>query len=336
MARAARLLWMMVRPPVALVLLLFAAIGMASAGRPDSVDPLLGAVMAVVAGWFVHATVLNDRADEAIDRVNLADARGRPLVSGLATRSQLLGLGNLAGAMALALAVALGWQVAVVVAAGLALNWAYSSPPLRISHRGAVAVLLLPLGYVALPFLVSSLAVRPRLGGQDLALLGGLYVTFVGRIVLKDFRDVRGDALHGKRTFLLRHGARATCWFSAACWVAGSASVLLVVPWWSVTAGLFALFLAGALYGLARLASTDNRVAEQVAIGGIAVAGRAMAVTLLAHLSMANEGWPGGMANEGWPPGWAAAVLVVVGALFAARYVATLAQRDREPAIRPY
>ena len=37
-------------------------------------------------------------------------------------------------------------------------------------------------------------------------LLAGLYVGFIGRILLKDFRDVRGDALFGKRTFLVRHG----------------------------------------------------------------------------------------------------------------------------------
>lgn len=333
MVRAARLVWMMVRPPVALVLLLFAAVGMAQAGRPDSVDPLLGGVMAVVAGWFVHATVLNDRADEAIDRVNLTGARGRPLVAGLATRGQLLVLGNLAGAAALAGAAVLGWPVAVVAAVGLALNWAYSLPPLRISSRGAVASLLLPLGYVCLPYLVGSLAVGPGLDGRGVALLAGLYVTFVGRIVLKDFRDVRGDALFGKRTFLLRHGARATCRFSAACWVVGAASVVAVVPWRTapvvaaVVVGCFGLYLAGALHALSRLAAAATPTAEQVAIGAVAAMGRGMAVTLLAQLSLLNEGWPTGRA---------VAVLVVVAALFGARYAATLAVQARDPAIRPY
>ena len=56
----------------------------------------------------------------------------------------------------------------------------------------------------------------------DLALLAALYVGFVGRIVLKDFRDVVGDRLFGKRTFLVRHGRRTTCVLSAACWVGGT------------------------------------------------------------------------------------------------------------------
>lgn len=326
MLRAARLVWMMVRPPVALVLLLFTALGMAHAGRPDSLDLLLGAVVVVVAGWFVHATVLNDRADEAIDRVNLAAAPGRPLVSGLATRDQLLLLGNLSGAVAVAVGLTIDWRVAVVVAVGLVLNWAYSLPPLRLSHRGAVASLLLPLGYVCLPFLVGSFSVRPGLDGSGPVLLAGLYVTFVGRIVLKDFRDVRGDALFGKRTFLLRHGRLPTCRFSAACWILGCASILLLVPWRSVLAGLFALYLAGALYALSRLASASDPVAEQAAIGAVAVVGRAMAITLLAHYSMLNEGWPAGRA---------AAVLVVLAAVLGAKYGATLRRRDREPAVRP-
>ena len=55
----------------------------------------------------------------------------------------------------------------------------------------------------------------------DLLLLAGLYAGFIGRIVLKDFRDVRGDALFGKRTFLVRHGRRATCRLSATFLVVG-------------------------------------------------------------------------------------------------------------------
>ena len=70
--------------------------------------------------------------------------------------------------------------------------------------------MLLPLGYVAIPYLVGVLTVQPSVDGRQLALLGGLYVAFIGRIMLKDFRDVRGDELFGKRTFLLRHGHVAT------------------------------------------------------------------------------------------------------------------------------
>lgn len=57
--------------------------------------------------------------------------------------------------------------------------------------------------------------------------VGALYLGFIGRILLKDFRDVRGDALFGKRTFLVRHGRRATCAVSAGCLVTGNCAVVL-------------------------------------------------------------------------------------------------------------
>src|SRR5205085_2049107 len=85
----------------------------------------------------------------------------------------------------------------------------YSRRPLRISDRGAVASFLLPVGYVAVPFLVGFFGVGGRLRARDFVLLAGLWVTFVGRILLKDFRDVEGDAMFGKRTYLVRHGRPA-------------------------------------------------------------------------------------------------------------------------------
>lgn len=325
--RAARLVVMMIRPPVAVLLLLFAALGMAPAGRADGLHPLFTTVLVIVGGWFIHATVLNDLADESIDRVNLATARGRPLVTGEATRSQLLLLGNIAAVIALVVAWTVNWRVGVVVAAGLALNAAYSLRPIRISHRGAVASLMLPLGYVALPYLVGALTVQPSLGRTEIVLLIGLYVTFIGRILLKDFRDVDGDGLFGKRTFLLRHGRDATCLASAACWVAGTATLLALVPVRSILVAVFAVYLAFALHGLRRLAATTGHIAEQATIGAIAQVGRGMAVTLLAHFTM---------LHQGWPPAGRGLVIVTLGFLFIGMYLVRLAQRDQVLAIRPY
>ena len=137
MARAAiRLVVMMVRPPVTLVLLLFAALGLGTAGAADGFHPLFTTVLVVVGGWFVNATVLNDLADKDIDRINLANARGGPLVSGDASRAELLALGIGAGLVALVVGTAVDWRVGAVVAAGLALNAAYSVPPVGSPARG--------------------------------------------------------------------------------------------------------------------------------------------------------------------------------------------------------
>ena len=327
MTRAARLVVMMIRPPVALVIFLFAAIGVAQGGRGDALHPLFTVVPLILAGWFVHATVVNDINDEAIDRVNLGNARGRPLVSGDATPRQLRLLGRTAAVVALVTAFAVNWRVGAVITAGLALSTAYSRPPLRLCDRGALASLVLPSGYVAVPFLVGLLSVQSTVGARELVLLAGLYLSFIGRILLKDFRDARGDAMFGKRTFLVRHGPARTCGVSAVCWAAGSATMLLLFPWRSLIVASFAALLVCALHGLRRLAATDGHVAQQVVIGAIAQSGRGMGLVLLAHLTM---------AGNGWNPTAQALVVVVLAVLYAGMYAATLSERERVLAIRPY
>jgi 4-hydroxybenzoate polyprenyltransferase len=238
-------------------------------------------------------------------------------------------LGFVAAIVALVGAWLISAPVGVTVTAGLALNAAYSLPPLRLCARGALAVALLPLGYVALPYLVGALTAQPRIGWHALALLAGLYVTFIGRIVLKDFRDVAGDAQFDKRTFLLRHGRTRTCALSAVCWVGGSAMLLTLVPVWSVLTLVFVAYVAAALHGLRALAQPQSNGAEQVVIGAIAQLGRGMGITLLAHLTMTTKQWSADQQSV---------VYVALGFLFLGMYRAMFAERETVTtlAIRPY
>jgi hypothetical protein len=151
---------------------------------------------------------------------------------------------------------------------------------------------------VAVPYLLGILAVRPSVRPADLALLAGLYVGFVGRILLKDFRDVRGDALFGKRTFLVRHGRRWTCGFSAACWTVGAVLLVVAVPHpGAALVGGSAAYLVMALGLLRALASARSHRREEALIAALAITGRGMIVSVLAYLSMAGAGWhPGAVA----------------------------------------
>ncbi len=328
MIRTLRLVAMMLRPPLAVVLMLFAAIGTALAGAPNALQPLLTALVPI-AGWFVHATVLNDLADEQIDRINLVHAQGRPLVSGAAGRRQLLTIGLVAGTLALVSASLAGSRVAIVIAAGLALNVVYSLPPLRLSHRGVIAIALLPLGYVVVPFLVGFFSVGASPEPNDLVILCGLYIAFMGRIVLKDFRDIIGDAQFGKRTFLLRYGRENTCLLSAACWLAGSTALIAVAPPRASLTVVFAAYLLCVFHGLFLLARLDDGPAEQVVIGAIALVGRAMGISLLAHFSMPAEAWS--FIDR-------ALMHFAIGGFFVYLYARMAAQRSSVPAaaIRPY
>lgn len=287
-----RLLVLMARPAVILLLGMFAATGLAQSGHGEDYR-LLAGVLVVVAGFLLFSVAFNDLADEAIDRVNLPYDRRRPLVTGMAGRSELMAIGVVSAIVALAVSVALGWPAIALTAGGLALSAGYSLRPVRLADRGVVASLVLPACYVAVPFLLGVVAGRGQVRTPDLVLLAGLYLGFVGRILLKDFRDVRGDALFGKRTFLIRHGRRWTCLTSACCWAAGTGLVLQAVR--HLTPVLIGVQLAGAgaaIVLLRHLADDRGARRDEALICALAIVGRGVMLTLLAHLSMVRAGWP--------------------------------------------
>jgi len=289
--RRMRLVLIVARPAVAVLLGSYAAIGLADAGRGE--DPaLLARVLVAVCGFLVFSVACNDIADERIDRVNLAGDRRRPLVAGTAGRREIQIIGATAAVLALLAGATLGWPVMLVLAGGLVVSAGYSVRPVRIADRGALAALLLPACYVAVPYLAGQFAVGPIRSAASLVTLAGLYISFIGRILLKDFRDVRGDALFGKRTFLVRHGRRWTCVFSAVCLGAGAALLLFSVP--SPSVALVAGYIGGAAVtlGLLRMLAADRgHRRDEVVISTIAILGRGMLLLVLAHLEMRQAHW---------------------------------------------
>lgn len=278
------------RPPVLLLLAMYAATGLAAAGGdPNSVVQVLP-VLAVVAGFLVFSVCLNDLADAEIDRVNLPGRSDRLVVTGAAGTRQLVTIAMLAGLASLGTAALLGWRALMVCVAGLVISAAYSLPPVRLAKRGAVASLVLPACYVAVPFFVGALSATTAPGTSGYVLLAALYVGFVGRILLKDFRDLRGDALFGKRTFLVRHGRRATCAFSAIAWSLGTAlTVLALTLGGPVSPALVVSYgagLAGAVALLRALSVDRGHRRDELIISAVAIVGRGQLLALLAVLSM--------------------------------------------------
>ena len=285
-----RVLVLLSRPPVLLLLGLFAATGFAQGGGgPGGLGLIVP--MIVVVGYLLFSAIVNDLADEAIDRVNLPGVAARPLVTGAGSRAELRAAAAVAAAVTLAAAASIGPAALAVLVAGLALSAAYSLRPVRLSDRGAVASLLLPAGYVAVPYLTGLLAVRTHLGRADVVLLTGLYVGFIGRILLKDFRDVRGDALFGKRTFLVRHGRRWTCACSATAWVLGSLALGGVRDLSPALVVAQLVWVANALVLLRMLAADRGSRRDESLISALAIVGRGMVVTVVAHLGMTDAGW---------------------------------------------
>lgn len=289
-----RLVVLVARPAVIGLLLMFAGTGLAQAGRPEE-PAAIAKTAVVIAGFLLFSVACNDLADEEIDKVNLPGKR--PLGAGLLGHREFALTGAVAGIAALAVSVTIGWLAAGVTTAGLAVSAGYSLRPVRLADRGAVASLVLPACYVAVPYLLGVLAGGGRISDPGtLALAGGLYLGFIGRILLKDFRDVRGDAMFGKRTFLVRHGRVPTCAASAFFWACGTAVILTAVR--QPSASLIVAEAAGTLGALALLAalSADRgpRRDERI-IAAIAIVGRGMILILFVHLSVTNvpQGWLG-------------------------------------------
>ena len=286
----ARLLVVLTRPAVAFLFCVYVVIGLARAGDTGTGLRLFQDLLVVI-GFLIFSVAVNDMSDAPIDRQNLPGSN-RPLVTGRADMAEMKTIAGTAAAVTVGAAALGGWLLLGLAVGGLALSTAYSLPPLRLAGRGAVAALVLPAGYVAVPFLVGLLSVRTNVTLDDALLLTGLYVGFIGRILLKDFRDVRGDALFGKRTFLVRRGRRATCVFSAISWTAGGVLVVATTP--HPTVAYIATTSAGlvAVLTLLRfLANERSARRDEAIISGIAIIGRGVLVLLVAQLSMTDKHW---------------------------------------------
>ena len=275
------------RPALLLLLGLAAVLGVAQAGAASDPTAALRPLLVVV-GFLLFSVIVNDLADEAIDRVNLPGDGRRPLVTGMGSRRELAYVAAGAAALTLATAWTIRPAALVVVAAGLAISAAYSW---QLSRRGAVASLVLPALFVAVPFLVGFYEVDADLDRRDVVLVAGLYLGFVGRILLKDFRDVAGDTLYGKRTFLVRYGRRATCAFAAVGWLLGPLCLLGVRGLTPALVVVQAAFVVAALALLRALAHDGGPRRDESIISAMAIVGRGVVVCIIAHLGMVDEGW---------------------------------------------
>ena len=286
MIRTAQLALRMLRYRVAAMIWLFLLLGAASRQGLEELSwrHLLAAL--ALGASYVAATTQNDVADRDIDLVNHPRDPGRPLVSGEASAAELWRLHALASVLALAAAAPLGITALSLVALSLAIGWAYSLPPLRLSFRTFLAHPALGVAYVAIPYALGLAVVRSTPRAADALLCAGLYFLFLARIVLKDFRDREGDARFGKPTLLLRFGKSATCVVSLGTLALGIALAMAWLRPPAPAAALFAIFPAGIVAMLVALRRAGTPHEEQVAIGIGARMGNGFLLALLAWLAL--------------------------------------------------
>jgi 4-hydroxybenzoate polyprenyltransferase len=284
----------MVRWRVAVTLWFFLLIGAAAQGplRPG-VALLLAA--ASLSASYVVATTVNDIADRDVDRVNHPRDPGRPLVTGAASERDLWRTNAVAAPLALATAALAGGPVLAVSGASLAIGYAYSLRPIRLSYRTWLAPTILSVAYAIVPYALGLLAAGGRIDRVDLLLCGALYLLFLARINLKDFRDRAGDAAYGKPTLLLAHGKTVTCAVTGIALLVGCAALVAALGGHPGVVAIVSLFAAVILWTLWRLWRTSDPRDEQIAIGLGAKMGNGLLACTLASLVLQAHGAPEGM-----------------------------------------
>jgi 4-hydroxybenzoate polyprenyltransferase len=174
------------------MLVFLAACWRTDPGRAHTVGGLL-----LILGSYGFAATYNDVGDLAIDRAN---RRSLPLVDGsigLAGARRLMA-GCFVG-VALAQAFLHQPRGLAVTAAAVLTGVAYSHPRIGIERRGALATVLLAVGYVGWPLVLAG-------GSLDVSVVVAALAATAAMLLYKDVKDEAGDRQYGKATPLVRWG----------------------------------------------------------------------------------------------------------------------------------
>ena len=119
-----------------------------------------------------------------------------------------------------------GWRLVVLGLSGLAIGWAYSAPPFRLSARG-LGELAVAIGFgVLIP--IGSAVVQTGYFAQTAAIAGLPYGILIATVLLvNQFPDLAADAATGKRNWVVRLG-RERAWMLYPLLVALATAVLLL------------------------------------------------------------------------------------------------------------
>jgi 1,4-dihydroxy-2-naphthoate polyprenyltransferase len=292
--RTAHLFIRMLRWRVAITLWAFLLLGAAGQGPIRPTVSLFLTAVALCASYVV-ATTVNDVADQDIDRINHPLDAGRPLVTGDASERDLWRTNAVAAPVAIIAASLTGAPTLGLTVASLAIGYSYSLRPLRLAYRTWAAPAVLAVAYVLVPYGLGMLAAGGRIDTTDGLLAAALYMLFVARINLKDFRDREGDAAFGKPTLLLAHGKTATCAVSLVGVLFGCALLVFALGPHPGLGVVVALFAAAILWMLRVLWHSDDARSEQIAIGIGAKMGNGLLACAFAWLLLGSTDAPDGM-----------------------------------------
>ena len=208
----------------------------------DWASVILGLILFIALYGIV--ALQNDLSDIEADKIN--HRTDIPYASGLLTQNQLIISMAVLSAIATVVGYILNYHVLLWVSTYILLGYLYSGP-LNVKSRGAFAALLLGFCYGAIPWLIGA-SVTNQMDQYNLLFLA--FASFIfssGIIVMKDFRDIKGDRATGKNTLLVTKGASYTRYYYL---VVTSISYVLLIGYASTLDNNLLLVSSGIVTGL--------------------------------------------------------------------------------------
>ncbi len=241
--------------------------------------PLLVAASQAVNEWF----------DRHVDAINQPE---RPIPSGRVPGRWGLFIAILWSAMALAAAIPLGPWVFWAAAAGVALSWAYSAPPVRLKASGVWGPLSVGICYEGLAWFAGAAVMLRELPEPRILALAALYsLGAYGIMVLNDFKAVEGDRAFGLRSLPAHLGVERA--LAVACAAMILPQIAVVALLWVSGLGLAAAAVAGLVVlqaaAMVRLARDPVRFAPWYNMTGVLafVSGMLVSAVAIGHTGVA-------------------------------------------------
>lgn len=152
-------------------------------------------------------TIYNDLSDHLVDTANKRS--DIPLASSQITRGSLRQLATGLFAIGFVCALIAGQGALLWLGGYLFFGWLYSGPA-NFKGRGVLGVIILGLCYGVMPWLLGYSLTAAPITPWGFVLMAASFFFASGIVPLKDFKDVKGDALHNKKTLLVLYGSEKT------------------------------------------------------------------------------------------------------------------------------
>ncbi|MFP4520196.1 MAG: UbiA family prenyltransferase, partial [Oceanicaulis sp.] len=121
----------------------------------------------------------------------------------------------------------------VAAAAGVALSWAYSAPPVRLKKSGVWGPLSVGISYEGLAWFTGAAVMVQALPRAEVILLAVLYsLGAYGIMVLNDFKAIEGDRKTGVNSLPATLGPDPAAWIACTAMAAPQIVVVALLAGW--------------------------------------------------------------------------------------------------------